>query len=93
MSEAESPEEWAAEVRAIEAGRGSIDFLMDIELAVSALHRKEWLASKLEQRKRAAEDAEQEANRESIREENEAEAAAVLSQTCQSCFCIHAGGC
>jgi hypothetical protein len=88
-----SPEEWLVEQNTAFALKHSTDFIDSLRKTDSARFQRDRREVQLAREKREAEDREQEADRERIRQQNEAEAAAVLAQTCQSCFCIHAGEC
>lgn len=93
ITEAESPEEWAAEVYKTAELKESTSFIDGIRKAEMARWQRDRREIQLAREAREAEDALQELDRERIAAENAREAAKVLAQTCQSCFCIHAGEC
>jgi hypothetical protein len=88
-----SAEEWLTEQYVTFQLGDSTAFVDSLRKEDAKRFQRDRREIQLAREKREAEDREQEARREEIRLENEREAAAVLAQTCQSCFCIHAGEC
>lgn len=88
-----SAEEWLTEQYVTFQLRESTEFVDARRKEDAKRFQRDRREIQLAREKREQEDREQEARREEIRLENEREAAKVLAQTCQSCFCIHAGEC
>lgn len=93
MASEGSSDEWLSEqasLRELATSTAWVDWMKAEERRILARERR---TAQYEQNRRAREDAEQAAQRELIRRENEAEAARILAAACPSCFCVHAGEC